>query len=165
MISFYCEWHTVQVCVELFTTKNKKDCDHDPCGCPSYVSKYIDTLSSTEDLEQGATCSRTHRPHPNIINVIHNKITEVLPRSPNPSSKTSNVTTNNSYESDSNSSDTDLCDKIEELDLSEEYQIPENAEILPGLAHTGPTEKMEKKKMKKGPNKFFLVIWVTCHEN
>ena len=142
-----------------FWEQPKNDCDHDSRGCPCYVSQYIDTLSSTEEeLEQGAACAKTHRPHPNIIDVFHNKITEVLPRSPNPSSKTSKVTTNNSHDSDSNSSDTDLSDKIEELELSEEYQIPGNSEFLPGLAHTGPTEKVEKKKPKKGSNKFFLAI-------
>ena len=139
---------------------------HDPRGCPSYVCKYIDTMSSTEgkDIEQGASsCARIHKPHPNIIDAIHNRITQVLPRSPrspNPRSRSNNnvVENNLQHDSDSNSSDTEISDKIEELEIAAEYKIPENSEVLPGLAHTGPTEKVEKKKPKKGSNKFFLAI-------
>ena len=141
-----------------FWEQPKPDSNHDPRGCPSYVKKYVDVMSVSEQsatsVQVGATCSRTHKVHPNIIDAVHNRIKEVLPRSPRPHS---NNNKNSSHDTDSNSSDTDQSDKFEELEISEEYQIPQNSEKLPGLAHTSDT-KPEANKAKKSSNKFFLAI-------
>ena len=140
-----------------FWEQPNTDSNHDPRGCLSYVKKFIDVMSISEQsatsVQDGATCSRTHKVHPNIIDAVHNRIKDVLPRSPNQQSKHKN----SSQEIDSDSSDTDLSDKFEELEVSEEYQIPENSEKLPGLACTSDT-KPQVNKAKKGSTKSFLAI-------
>ena len=63
------------------------DAEHDPRGSPSYVKQFIDTMSaennSATSVQVGPHC-KTHKVHPNIIDAVHDRVKEILPRSPKP---------------------------------------------------------------------------------
>ncbi|XP_022083934.1 random slug protein 5-like [Acanthaster planci] len=64
-----------------FWRKPEQDGAHDPRGCPSYVSQYIDRYNKDVILAKingNQTCKETriHRPHPNIMQALREQATE-----------------------------------------------------------------------------------------
>lgn len=91
---------------------------HDPRGCPSYVEKYVDILST-----QGFT--NNHKPHPNVIDSEMGKLKSTESHA---SHHDKHTVTNDIHVCDSSNSESDDdFEQIEIIDIPDEYQIPEHA--------------------------------------
>lgn len=96
---------------------NRND-DHDPRGCPSYVKEYVENT-------EGNTCG--HKPHPNIVDSVEGRLErtrvtqeEVMERL---------RAQEEAGRLDEFSSDVEE-DSTPEIEISKEFQIPENASKL-----------------------------------
>lgn len=143
-----------------FWEKPKQLGDHDPRGCPSYVAKYIDSLPRGHTSATSATCSRSraHKPHPNIVDGLHNRVGQVPPRTPDSASAGSRQ--GQSHESDTSGSDSGCLDRATDLELSDD-KIPENSQLSSSLTVTSPRQKEDKstkKKPKQEKKKSFLAL-------
>ena len=79
---------------------------HDPRGCADYVKNYIETYASSK------RDNTTHKPHPNIIDMQLGQLHAPVPGSPSPSR------------------DPAEDNDEEELDIGEEFLIPQGAEQI-----------------------------------
>ncbi len=101
---------------------------HDPRACPSYVKTYIEPLIAEarhkehQDEDKGATSAyKLHKPHPNLVDAAFNRI---------PGSalgRTANGNNNAKAELRDLSSDSEEMDSVQELEISDEFQIPKDA--------------------------------------
>ncbi|XP_033754934.1 uncharacterized protein LOC117337900 [Pecten maximus] len=94
---------------------------HDPRGCSSYITKFIDSFDRSHS-------SLTHRPHPNILGSLSGTVRTVSMSSEEQReregllSEHSNLVTD--QEKTGNISDEDHDDSVVELEISPEFRIP-----------------------------------------
>ena len=89
----------------------KKDC-HDPRGCPSYVSDFVESY-----FEKKETCKqRIHRPFPTIIDSLSGKKCDVTPNSSEDHASFNDV-------SGTSSDDELYCSKADKVEIPDEYKI------------------------------------------
>ncbi len=124
---------------------------HDPRGCPSYVSHYVDPLSPThcttkkpDGSQSGATFAGSaatvssgahlHLPHPNVLDALHGCV-QMTPSRANRASAgvqtascngAAGATLGSTHSSDSEG-EFDVTSELQELEISDEYRIPSDA--------------------------------------
>ena len=104
-----------------FWEKPESDTQHDPRGCPSYVSQYIDSYITR--AQQSKDREYFHKPHPSVVDAIQGKIKNVQSGSPIPVCESTASAETHGGDSFSDSGE-------EEATIAEEYQIPKNSSLL-----------------------------------
>lgn len=98
--------------------------DHDPRGCSSYVSEYISKYLKNVDKDP----EKTHRPHPNIVDELKGICkplrTDLAKLEDDGPSTASN---HGQIDEDSESEEPAFLQRLESIEISSEYQIPEDA--------------------------------------
>ena len=101
---------------------------HDPRGCPSYVSSYIEPLTKID-----ARTDKDHLPHPNIVDCLRGVIKVKSGLDLAADAATNDATTNDGAIEDTSSDGEDrdeTAEALERLNIGEEYQIPNDAKLL-----------------------------------
>ncbi len=113
-----------------FWKKPDKEGAHDPRGTPSYVKKYLDSFSTSNlCLSPAGNLNNigelVHLAHPNVMDYLQGNLKNVklTPTSErNPNGEANGATA----EADLSDSE-DTRDDFEEIEISEEFQIPQDA--------------------------------------
>lgn len=109
--------HPLPVTQKEFWNKPGKSMTHDPRGCPSYVTKYINTVKN------GECCDNQHKPHPNIMDSVLGNLKSVK----HPLTESSTHCSASCGPDSGNSDTDDEFEQIEMIDIPEEFKVPEGA--------------------------------------
>ena len=107
-----------------FWAKPEEEGAHDPRGTPSYVKKCIDSLPSPSPSGniKDQLDEFTHKPHPNVLDELGGSLKS------HQVSLTDAETNGNEAAADNDLSDSeDTRDDFEEIEIDDEFQIPEDA--------------------------------------
>ncbi|XP_062621014.1 phosphatidylinositol transfer protein 3-like [Saccostrea cucullata] len=95
----------------------EKEGSHDPRGCPSYVSKYVEKYFEKKELSK----QRVHKPFPPIIDSLAGKLCDVTPCSPIEDVSSSDVSRTSSDEGEFD------LDKVDEIEIPDKFIIESSA--------------------------------------